>query len=89
MPEAAPGWALDTAGTLGMTAGASSAGQPTDEIADRTNVITARLKAIYRKNVLPVEQRYKYDYFYESPLLSDVEFDGASDEPDSGSDECL
>jgi hypothetical protein len=52
------------------------AGPPTDEITDRTNVITARLKTIYRKVVLPVEQRYKYDYFYESPFLSDVEFDG-------------
>lgn len=47
-----------------------------DEIADRTSVITARLKSIYRKSVLPVEKRYKYDYFYESPLLTDVEFDG-------------
>lgn len=52
------------------------AGPPTDEISDRTNVITARLKTIYRKVVLPVEQRYQYDYFYESPFLSDVEFDG-------------
>jgi hypothetical protein len=49
---------------------------PTDEIADRTSVITARLKTIYRKTVLPVEKRYKYDYFYESPLLTDAEFDG-------------
>jgi hypothetical protein len=23
-----------------------------------------------------VEKRYKYDYFYESPLLTDAEFDG-------------
>ncbi len=49
---------------------------PTDEIADRTSIITARLKTIYRKTVLPVEKRYKYDYFYESPLLTDAEFDG-------------
>lgn len=46
------------------------------ELSDRTSVITARLKQIYRKSVLPVEKRYKYDYFYESPLLTDVEFDG-------------
>lgn len=46
------------------------------ELSDRTAVITARLKQIYRKSVLPVEKRYKYDYFYESPLLTDVEFDG-------------
>lgn len=77
MPEATPGWAMDTAATMGTTGVGSSAGQPTDEISDRTNVITARLKTIYRKTVLPVEKRYKYDYFYESPLLTDVEFDGA------------
>lgn len=53
-----------------------AAGGVTDEIADRTSVITARLKTIYRKVVLPVEKKYTYDYFYESPLLSDVEFDG-------------
>jgi hypothetical protein len=47
-----------------------------DETADRTSVITARLKTIYRKSVYPVEKRYKYDYFYESPLMTDVEFDG-------------
>jgi GTPase SAR1 family protein len=45
------------------------------ELADRTNVITGKLKQIYRKSVLPVEKRYKYDYFYESPLMTDVEFD--------------
>jgi len=38
-------------------------------------MIAAKLKNIYRKAVLPVEKRYKYDYFYESPLLTDVEFD--------------
>jgi hypothetical protein len=46
-----------------------------DEVADRTSFITGQLKKIYRKTVLPVEKRYKYDYFYESPFLSDVEFD--------------
>ena len=55
--------------------GAPSSG--VDEIANRTANISAHLKKIYRKAVLPVEKRYRYDYFYESPLLTDVEFDGA------------
>ena len=46
-----------------------------DALGDRTAMIAARLKAIYKKAVLPVEKKYRYDYFYESPLLSDVEFD--------------
>jgi hypothetical protein len=51
---------------------------PRDESAvDRTQKVAARLKEIYRKSILPVEKRYRYDYFFESPLLSDVEFDGA------------
>ena len=57
----------------------SSGGPPagtTDELANRTANISAHLKKIYRKSVLPVEKRYKYDYFYESPLLTDIEFDG-------------
>ena len=58
-----------------------------DEIADRTSVITARLKSIYRKSVLPVEKRYKYDYFYESPLLTDVEFDGEIETMTGGNNE--
>lgn len=66
-----PGWTMDSAGAAG---GAPAAGSG-DEIADRTSVITARLKTIYRKSVLPVEKRYSYDYFYESPLMTDVEFD--------------
>ena len=48
---------------------------PGDELAQRTANISAHLKRIYRKAVLPVEQRYKYDYFYESPFLTDCEFD--------------
>jgi len=70
------GWAMDTpspAVNASMAAAASGGGG--DEIADRTSVITGRLKTIYRKTVLPVEKKYKYDYFYESPLLTDVEFD--------------
>ena len=72
------GWAIDgtsPAMNASMAAAASSAGV-TDEIADRTSVITGRLKTIYRKTVLPVEKKYSYDYFYESPLLTDIEFDG-------------
>lgn len=45
------------------------------ETVDRTAVISAKLKSIYRKAVLPIEKRYKYDYFFESPFLTDVEFD--------------
>jgi len=46
------------------------------ELADKTAMISARLKQIYQKSVLPCEKKYRYDYFYDSPLLSDVEFDG-------------
>lgn len=48
---------------------------PADTIEDRTHVIAEKLKAIYKKSILPVEKKYRYDYFFESPLLSDVEFD--------------
>lgn len=44
--------------------------------ADRTALVAARLKQLYTKHVLPVEKRYQYEFFYESPYLSDVEFDG-------------
>jgi len=44
-------------------------------VADRTAMVSARLKAIYKKSILPVEKRFRYDYFFESPFLSDVEFD--------------
>lgn len=70
-------WATDApspAVNASMAAAAGSVGG--DEISDRTSVITGRLKTIYRKTVLPVEKKYQYDYFYESPLLTDVEFDG-------------
>lgn len=60
----------DTSWAVDHSAGGGS------ELTDRTNVITGKLKQIYRKSVLPVEKRYKYDYFYESPLMTDVEFDG-------------
>lgn len=42
---------------------------------DRSAIVSSRLKAIYRKAVLPLEKRFRYDYFYESPILKDVEFD--------------
>jgi EH domain-containing protein 1 len=55
-------------------------GSPTSKTAtsteDRTLKVAARLKEIYQKSILPVEKKYRYDYFFESPLLSDVEFDG-------------
>ena len=70
-------WAFDAGSSPAVHAATATAGPPNDEVSDRTAVITGRLKQIYRKTVLPVEKRYKYDYFYESPYLSDVEFDGA------------
>lgn len=66
-------WAFDT-GSPAVKASEAAAGGGSG-IADRTSIITGRLKTIYRKSVLPVEKRFKYDYFYESPFLSDVEFD--------------
>ena len=56
------------------TAAASKAEM--DEVADRTAVIAGRLKDLYAKSVYPVEKRYQYDYFFESPFMTDVEFDG-------------
>lgn len=47
-----------------------------DENAERSSAVQTRLKNIYKRTVLPVEKRFQYDYFYESPFLSDVEFDG-------------
>jgi N-terminal EH-domain containing protein len=49
-----------------------------DETADRTQQIADRLKDIYANSVHPVEKRYRYDYFFESPYLTNVEFDGTS-----------
>jgi GTPase SAR1 family protein len=46
-----------------------------DENAERSSAVQTRLKNIYKRTVLPVEKRFQYDYFYESPFLSDVEFD--------------
>jgi hypothetical protein len=67
---AEPGWTDESPGPVG--------GGPTDETADRTAMIAGRLKEIYKRSVFPVEKKYQYDYFYESPLMTDVEFDGES-----------
>jgi hypothetical protein len=69
------GWA-DMGSPSGAAAAGAGGAPQADEVNDRTAFITGRLKAIYRKTVLPVEKRYQYDYFYESPFLTDVEFDG-------------
>jgi hypothetical protein len=52
--------------------------QQLDVNAERTAIICAALKSLYTKYVLPLEKKYQYDYFFESPFLSDVEFDGKS-----------
>ena len=54
----------------------------TTETDDRTAMIAARLKQLYAKSILPVEKKYRYDYFFDSPLLSDVEFDGKTKNED-------
>ena len=71
-------WAYDAGNSAAAQAAAAVSAPVNDEIADRTNVITAKLKTIYRKHVYPVEKRYKYDYFYESPFLTDVELNVSS-----------
>ena len=53
--------------------------QQLDTNAERTAVICASLKTLYAKYVFPLEKKYNYDYFFESPFLSDVEFDGEWD----------
>eukprot|EP01082_Thalassiosira_pseudonana_P009812 g8723.t1 g8723 contig33:72834-74534(+) len=47
----------------------------TDDAASKTSRVSAQLKSIYKDNILPAEKRYRYDFFYESPFLTDVEFD--------------
>uniref|UniRef100_A0A7S2N1J3 Calmodulin n=1 Tax=Helicotheca tamesis TaxID=374047 RepID=A0A7S2N1J3_9STRA len=61
-------WANDNAA-------ATASASPGGDAADKTNLVAARLKQIYKKAVLPVEKRFRYDYFYESPFLTDIEFD--------------
>ena len=80
-------WAAEASAT--PSGGASAGGAPTDDIPNRTANISAHLKRIYRKSVLPVEKRYKYDYFYESPLLTDVEFEGTNRCGKDVTDKCM
>ena len=46
-----------------------------DDVINKTNKVSTKLKAMYKDNILPAEKRYRYDFFYESPHLTDVEFD--------------
>eukprot|EP00550_Attheya_septentrionalis_P000201 CAMPEP_0198290294 /NCGR_PEP_ID=MMETSP1449-20131203/8223_1 /TAXON_ID=420275 /ORGANISM="Attheya septentrionalis, Strain CCMP2084" /LENGTH=570 /DNA_ID=CAMNT_0043988787 /DNA_START=10 /DNA_END=1725 /DNA_ORIENTATION=+ len=69
MEEDAASWA----GTTAMQPTTGSGGKKNET--DRTALVSARLKQIYRKSVYPVEKRHRYDYFYESPYLTDVEFE--------------
>eukprot|EP00580_Thalassiosira_gravida_P018993 CAMPEP_0201669894 /NCGR_PEP_ID=MMETSP0494-20130426/25125_1 /ASSEMBLY_ACC=CAM_ASM_000839 /TAXON_ID=420259 /ORGANISM="Thalassiosira gravida, Strain GMp14c1" /LENGTH=548 /DNA_ID=CAMNT_0048150777 /DNA_START=226 /DNA_END=1872 /DNA_ORIENTATION=+ len=46
-----------------------------DDAINKTSIVSTKLKAIYKDNILPAEKRYRYDFFYESPHLTDVEFD--------------
>lgn len=61
---------------MGGSSGGAETKAKMDEVADRTAVIADRLKGLYSKSVHPVEKRYQYDYFFESPFMTDVEFDG-------------
>jgi|AntRauTorckE5430_2_1112549.scaffolds.fasta_scaffold105431_1 hypothetical protein len=54
---------------------ASNTNKTADETSERSSRVQKRLKQIYAKTVLPVEKRFRYDYFYESPFLSDCEFE--------------
>ena len=45
------------------------------EAINKTSLVSEKLKAIYKDNILPSEKRYQYDFFYDSPYLTDVEFD--------------
>ena len=57
----------------GSTTATPTVGESTE---DRTLLIAARLKQLYARAILPIEKKFRYDYFFDSPLLSDVEFDG-------------
>jgi len=46
-----------------------------DSLANKSSNVAARLKNIYKKSILPVEKRFQYDYFFDSPFLTDIEFD--------------
>lgn len=66
---------MSTRASKGKKQIAGPGGDQMDEMADRTAKISDRLKSVYKKSVEPVEKRYRYDYFFESPFLTDVEFD--------------
>jgi hypothetical protein len=72
----------------GATVGAHTKAEM-DEVADRTALIADKLKTLYTKSVYPVEKRYQYDYFFESPFMTDVEFDGACGGGVYGSTPCF
>lgn len=55
--------------------GGGGGGGNADEVMSKTNLVSSKLKAMYKDNILPAEKRYRYDFFYESPHLTDVEFD--------------
>lgn len=71
--DVAPMSSQGSSAGIGIRGGAKT-GQ-IDELASRTKMISEQLKKIYSKSVLPVEKRYMYEVFYESPLLTDIEFD--------------
>jgi len=64
------------AGAGAKKGGASTAEDQQNELAERTHAIATKLKAIYKKSIMPVEKRFRYDYFYDSPIMNDIEFDG-------------
>eukprot|EP00555_Chaetoceros_dichaeta_P011371 CAMPEP_0198257518 /NCGR_PEP_ID=MMETSP1447-20131203/7175_1 /TAXON_ID=420782 /ORGANISM="Chaetoceros dichaeta, Strain CCMP1751" /LENGTH=576 /DNA_ID=CAMNT_0043944437 /DNA_START=107 /DNA_END=1837 /DNA_ORIENTATION=- len=71
-------WAAEASaysGGIPNLSGGNTSGGAAGDTSDRTAMVAAQLKRIYKKAVLPVEKRFQYDYFYESPFLSDVEFD--------------
>lgn len=50
-------------------------GEGGDDATRKTNKVNEQLKSIYKNNILPAEKRYRYDFFDESPYMTDVEFD--------------
>jgi hypothetical protein len=69
-------WAEEASNYKGVSSAmANKTSTSSSEPLNRTDMVQSRLKKIYNKAVLPVEKRFRYDYFYESPFLSDVEFD--------------
>mmetsp|Transcript_11423 Transcript_11423/g.22658 ORF Transcript_11423/g.22658 Transcript_11423/m.22658 type:complete len:582 (+) Transcript_11423:310-2055(+) len=73
-PASSPAPTVDTSGGVGV-ASAAMGSQAMQDAANRTARVAAKLKEIYKRSVLPLEKKYQYDYFYDSPFLSDVEFD--------------